>query len=293
MRGLMLLALALGAPSTIAAGTVRPPAKVLPAKTIAPATIVEWPGGAGRRSWTSGGVTATLARRLQGDAAMPTLTVSSPGKAPFRIVIDDGVAGYSSYIAIGSLAPGQSPSVVLQTYTGGAHCCIHLTAVVPVGVAFRAVDFGEWDGDHIAWPRDVSGDGIADFVFRDQRFLYAFGSYAGSWPPPLVMNIRALKPVDVSADPAFRPLYAADLEQTRKACLVDGDEFSGGACAGYLADAARLGQFDGAWAKVARTKAVVGSAYPASCADAPRPQPCYNDFSSAVRAFLREGGYLR
>ena len=207
-------------------------------------------------------------------------------------MIDDSVAGYSSYIGIGSLAPGQSPSVVLQTYTGGAHCCIHLTAVVPVGAGFRAIDFGEWDGDQIAWPRDVSGDGIADFVFRDQSFLYAFGSYAGSWPPPLVMNIQSLKPVNVSTEQAYRPLYAADLAETRKAC-VDGDEFSGGACAGYLADAARLGEFDAAWAKVAGSKAVAASMYPASCSDTPRPKPCYSDYASAVRAFLRENGYLR
>ena len=106
------------------------------------------------------------------------------------------------------------------------------------------------------------------------------------------MNIRAFKPVDVSTEPAFRPVYAADLEETRKGCLVDGDEFSGGACAGYLADAARLGEFDAAWAKVARSKAVNGAQYPASCSDSPQPKPCYRDYASAVRGFLHANDYI-
>ena len=150
MRGLMLFGLALLAVAPAAAGTAKAPARPVAAKPIALATLVEWTSENGPRSWTAGGVTATLARRLQGDSALPMLTVSAPGKAPFRIVIDDSMASYSSYIGIGSLAPGESPSVLLQTYTGGAHCCMHVTVVAPVGAGFRAIDFGEWDGDQIS-----------------------------------------------------------------------------------------------------------------------------------------------
>ena len=110
MRGLMLLALAMIASPAGAASKV--PVKTVAAKPIALATNVEWPGGAGTRSWSAGGVTATLARRVQGDSAMPVLTVFAPGKASFRIVIDDGVAGYSSC----HLAPRPSP--VTGGYSG-------------------------------------------------------------------------------------------------------------------------------------------------------------------------------
>jgi hypothetical protein len=261
-------------------------------RTIAPATFVEWKAENGPRTFRSGDVTVRVAVSGKDGDSPPAMTISAPGVVPLRIVNDDSIAHYASTIAVGPLVRGQPASVIVQTYTGGAHCCMHVAIALRSGKAFRLVDLGEWDGDGVAWPKDVSGDGVADFQFVDNAFLYAFGSYAGSWPPPLVMNIRGLKPVNVSTEPAYRPLYAADLAETRKAC-VDGDEFSGGACAGYLADAARLGQFDAAWAKVARTKAVAGSMYPAACSDSPQPKPCYRDYASAVRGFLRENGYIR
>ncbi|MES2096609.1 MAG: hypothetical protein V4459_07595 [Pseudomonadota bacterium] len=288
MRGSTLLTMALLAPICLGAS----PAKAPPAKAIAAEKFVEWTPANGPRVWTAGGVTATLGVRRNRDSTTPIVTVSAPGMTPLRIEAEENFGSASVYVGIGSLKTGEKPSVIVQSWTGGAHCCMHIVVVSPVGSGYRLIDMGSWDGDQVAWPRDVSGDGIADFVFRDQRFLYAFGSYAGSWPPPLIMNIRGLKPVDVSADPAFRPLFAAELAETRKECL-EGDSLSGGACAGYLANAARLGQFDPAWAKVAKTRAVTGGIYPASCSDTPRPKPCYSDFASAVRAFLRAGGYLR
>lgn len=262
-------------------------------RMIAPQKFVKWKAEDGARTFRSGDVTVRAAISGKDGDSPPVFTVSAPGIAPIHITNDDAIAHYASSIAIGPLVRGQPASVIVQTYSGGAHCCMHVAVALREGKSFRLVDMGDWDGDGVAWPKDVSGDGIADFVFRDQSFLYAFGSYAGSWPPSLIMNIRGGKAVDVSTDPAFRPLYAAELAETRKACLIDGDEFSGGACAGYLADAARLGQFDAAWAKVARSKSVNGNMYPASCSDSPQTKPCYRDYSSAVRAFLKAGGYIR
>lgn len=265
MRELMLSALAMVALPAVAAGPAKPPA----AKPVTPGTFVEWTAANGLRAWTSGGVTATLTVRRKPDSSIPVITVSAPGMIPLRIEAEENFGSSSVYVGIGSLKTGEKPSVIVQSWTGGAHCCMHVAVASPIGGAFRLIDLDSWDGDQIAWPRDVSGDGVADFVFRDQRFLYAFGSYAGSWPPPLVLNLRGLKSVDVSKEPAFRPLYAAEIDEVRKACL-EGDELSAGACAGYLADAARLGQFDAAWAKVTRTKVD----------------------TSTMRAFLRDHGYI-
>jgi len=259
----MLAALALVAPFSLGA--------VSAAKPIAAGSFVEWSSAKGPRAWTSGGVTATLTLRRKPDSVIPVITVSAPGLTPLRIEAEENYGSGTVYVGIGSLRTGEKPSVIVQSWTGGAHCCMHVAVASPAGRAFRLIEMGSWDGDQIAWPRDVSGDGVADFVFRDQSFLYTFGSYAGSWPPPLVINLRGLKSVDVSTNPAFRPLYAAEIDEVRMACLDDGDALSGGACAGYLATAARLGQFDAAWARVARTKVDSG----------------------AIRAFLRKQGYIR
>lgn len=279
----ILLALALVAPLIGASPQPR-------ATAIARDTFVEWTSADGARSFVQGGVTATL--RSRWTEAAPTLIVSTPGKTPFRLTVDDNTANFPSNIAIGVLARGQQPSVLLQSYTGGAHCCWHVIAVVPAGKKFVKVDFGRWDGNPLAWPTDLSGDGVADFRFRDQTFLYAFGSYARSWPPLKIMTIRALKPIDISTYPAFQPLYAADLPKVRKACIEENNGPDGGACAGYLATAARLGRFERAWASFLRTDLSKQPGRIEPCKDS-RPNACVSSLASDIRTFLRTQRYIK
>lgn len=262
-------------------------------RMIAPATFVEWRAENGARSFRSGDVTVRASVSGKDGDSAPAFTISAPGVAPLRIVNDDSIANYASSIAIGPLARGAPASVIVQSYTGGAHCCMHVAVALREGTRFRLVDMGAWDGDGVTWPKDISGDGVADFQFVDNAFLYAFGSYAGSWAPPLVMNIRGGKAIDVSTEPAFRPLFVEDMAKARKACLESDRDFAGGPCAGYLADAARLGRFDAAWADVARSGVAAKAGFPDSCTDQPRPNPCYRDFATGVRGFLRKNGYLR
>jgi hypothetical protein len=280
MRGLLVLALA--APLLGAGPAIK-------AKPIAPGTFVIWNSGDGARGFTQSGVTATLSARADEDE--PTLTVSAPGKTPLRFAVDGSMAKYVS-IAIGSLTRGQPSSVVLQTYTGGAHCCARVIAVVPAGARFAKVDFGLWDGEPIDWPKDLNGNGVADFRFRDQHFLYAFGSYAGSWPPFKFMTIRGFTPVDISTDPAFRPFYAAELPKMRKACLEDDNAPDGGVCAGYLATAARLGRFNQAWASFLQTNLSKRTRRIEPCKGT-RPDSCVSELASNIRAFLREQRYIK
>jgi hypothetical protein len=281
MRGLLIVAIA--APLIGTGAAIR-------AKPIAPGTFVEWTSADGARSFVHDGVTVTL--RSRWTEGSPTLTVSGRGKASLRVTVNDSTADFPSNIAIGVLARGQSPSVLLQSYTGGAHCCWHLIALVPAGKKFVKVDFGRWDGDMLAWPADLSGDGVADFRFRDQKFLYAFGSYAGSRPPFKIMTIRALKPVDVSTDPVFRPLYAADLPKMRKACLGEDNGPDGGACAGYLATAARLGRFDQAFASFRRTDLSKQTSRIDPCSDS-GANACVSELAGDIRAFLRRLRYIK
>lgn len=262
-------------------------------RIIAPATFVDWKAESGPRLFRSGDVTVRASVSGRDGDSPPTFVVSAPGVAPLTIVNDDSIAHYASSIAIGPLGRGQPASAIVQTYTGGAHCCTHIVVALREGKRFRLVDMGAWNGGGVLWPRDVSGDGVADFQLVDNAFLYAFGSYAGSWAPPLIMNIRGGKAVNVSAEPAFRPLFVADMAKARKACLAADRNFAGGPCAGYLADAARLGRFDAAWAELSRRGIGSQAGFPDSCSDQPRPNPCYRDFATSVRGFLRKNGYLR
>ncbi|WP_375398214.1 hypothetical protein [uncultured Sphingomonas sp.] len=270
------------------------------AKPIAPGTLVAWTQDDGVRSWTSGGVTATLSARGSGDEGTPALTVSAPGMKPLVIADGEGMARYASQVGIGPLTSGGKPGVLLETYSGGAHCCVDVVAVVAQDGVWRKVDLGSWDGDAVDWPKDISGDGVADFVFVDNAFLYAFASYADSMAPPLVMNIRGLKPVDVSTDPAFRKLYEADLASTRKVCLDRSNDYNNGACAAYAADAARLGKLSGAWPEILRSYNRAGTGWPDGCrvaagnAGCPKPAVIhYRTYPEALTAFLKANGYSR
>jgi len=262
-------------------------------RNIAPATFVEWKAADGVRAFRSGDVTVRASVSGKDGDSPPAVTISAPGVPALRIVNDDAMANFASSIAIGPLVRGQPSSVIVQTYSGGAHCCVHVAVALRSGKTFRLVDVGQWDGDSVAWPRDLSGDGVADFRFVDNVFLYAFGSYADSWAPPLIKTIRGGKVVDVSTDPAFRPLFVADMAKARTACLGAEPNFAGGPCAGYLGDAARLGRFDAAWAEVARSGVAAKAGFPDSCNERPKPNPCYTDFATGVRGFLRKNGYLR
>lgn len=267
---------------------------------IKPATFVDWTADKGARTYRAMGVTVSVKPARDGEMTAPRLTISAPGKKPVTLMGESSVSS-PHQIGIGPLARGAAPSVVISGYTGGAHCCEHVIAFEPTPAGFRTVDFGQWDGGMPGFPRDISGDGIADFRFVDNRFLYAFTSFAESFAPPLVMNIRNGKAVDVSAEPQFRFLFAKYLPKARRGCVSPAPQASpNGACAAYAAAAARLGRFDQAWPVVLRSydrKAVWD--WPTGCRVAveescPKDQQItYRTYPEALRAFLKRTGYLR
>ena len=216
-------------------------------RTIAPATFVEWKAENGPRTFRSGDVTVRVAVSGKDGDSSPAFTISAPGVAPLRIVTDDGIAHYPSNIGIGPLVRGAPASVIVQTYSGGAHCCMH------IAVALREGKHSSWSTWAIGTATGSPGrptcraTGSPTSSSSTTRFLYAFGSYAGSYPPPLIMNIRGGKPIDVSPEPAFRPLFEKRPRRGAQRRAWSREEPNAGACAAWAADAARLGQFDAAW----------------------------------------------
>ncbi|QDZ08920.1 hypothetical protein FPZ24_16765 [Sphingomonas panacisoli] len=245
-------------------------------RTIAPAKFVEWKAEGGTRSFRSGDVTVRVSLSGKDSDSAPVFTISAPGTPVLRISNDDTIAHYGTSIAIGPLVRGAPSSVIVQAWTGGAHCCMHIVVALRGDRGFKPIDLGIWDGDGAVWPKDASGDGVADFQFVDNALLYKFDCYACSWAPPQIMTIRAGKATDISTEPVFRRLFVADMAKARKACFAQDTVSAHGACAGYLADAARLGQFAQAKGEVSRRFA--------------KDDP---DFVSSVAAFLRERNYLR
>src|SRR5215208_430600 len=91
-------------------------------------------------------------------------------------------------ITLADLDGDRESELLLDLYTGGAHCCIVTqvfalqappTAAVPP--SYGRVEHNFLDPGYTL--RDLNGDGVPEFQSADGRFAYALSSYAGSGVP--------------------------------------------------------------------------------------------------------------
>jgi hypothetical protein len=259
----------------------------------------------GRRPvvYRAGPMTLTLRGVRHGELTRLLLTVAQRGMAPVTLRGEDVVGGFfDQHISVGRWDT-HSQYVMLQSFSGGAHCCIETSLVIPMGGRLRVVDLGSWDGDYDDEPvRDLNHDGRLDFLFADNSFLYAFTPYAGSYTPLKILNVVHGRVVDVSANPAFRALNETTAHDLRERCVHSDDPGNqNGACAAYVAAAARVGRFDAAWAEMLRSYQRDSNwDLPTGCRVDDRERGCpdadvihYHDYPDALRHFLIRLHYIR
>jgi hypothetical protein len=221
------------------------------------------------------------------------------------IIVNEGFATSSSYergVGIGKISANDPvPSVLLTGFTGGAHCCATLRAIVPVAGKLKVLAFEEVDGEpDKSFPSDVDGDGTVDFLRQDDSFRYQFSSGAGSFSPPVILNIYKGNIVDVSSEPAFRAVWTKFAIQTRSRCMDKTDDDRNGACAAYVAAEARLGKFEEAMAEADKWAAKADeSGLPSDCKvelvqyQCPKGQEIkFYAFRPALVWFLRKNKYI-
>lgn len=230
-------------------------------------------------------------------------SIRIPGFQSIIVSEDGGTSPYfKRWVGIGKLATTDAaPSIVLESFTGGAHCCATLRVVTPAGRQLKVIEFEAIDGaGDAAFPKDVDGDGVMDFVRQDDGFRYQFSSGAGSMSPPLIFNIYKANLVDVTSEPGFVPLWTKYAADARALCADRRDPDRNGACAAYVAAAARLGRFTTAM-KEAEALAATGKdiVLPTSCRVAEVNGLCpagmerkFFTFGDALRWFLRDAGYI-
>jgi len=81
------------------------------------------------------------------------------------------------------------PEVLVDAYTGGAHCCAQTEILRFDGTTYAPV---ETSWGNIGYElKDLDGDGRPEFVSADDAFSYAFSSFGGSFHPPLVLDYDA------------------------------------------------------------------------------------------------------
>lgn len=122
--------------------------------------------------------------------------VSSPG-CPQACGLETAAGGP---LQVKDLEGNGQPEAIVSLNTGGAHCCtiVQVFSFDPGVQAYRPLerDFG----DPGALLTDLNGDGHLEFESADDRFAYAFTSYAYSGLPLQVWRFQDGRFVDVTRD---------------------------------------------------------------------------------------------
>jgi hypothetical protein len=143
-------------------------------------------------------------------------------------------------VVVRDLDADGEPEVLVDVFTGGAHCCTVTELLTWDGAVYRS-RFRDWlDAGYTI--RDLNGDGRPELQSVDARFRYEFASFAGSAFPVQVWQVDGGAFADVTA--GFPALVRRDaarwLRIYRGRRGKRGREWQG-ALAAWAADQERLG----------------------------------------------------
>lgn len=266
----------------------------------APGLKVELEGDANSQKITSGAVTAQIVVEQIDDMATPVLVVTVDGR---EVVHAPGVAaGWdfppASAVIVEMDRANPYPEVVMESFSGGAHCCTNVLIASSdlLSGRWHIIDGGDYDGGGGS-VRDADGDGVAEIVERDNAFLYMFDCYACSAAPLRVMALDKGALRDVTREPRFQALHRdhlADMESWGH----DQDIWkSNGFLAGWVATKSLLGEGREAW-QVMEKSYDKGSEWgtedclkPQDDGICPENQIVRRTFPEALAKFLAENGY--
>jgi hypothetical protein len=147
---------------------------------------------------SSGQVTATFTFERHGEYKFTDLwlTIDRAGTKVFDAAVDipacqepycvpEGVFRDSDTVHVRDLDADGEPEVLVDVFTGGAHCCSATEILRFDGTSYRASSRNWADaGYRLA---DLDDDGRPEFRTSDTRFAYAFASFADSAFPIRVL----------------------------------------------------------------------------------------------------------
>jgi hypothetical protein len=271
----------------------------------------EFAEGAKSASVTAGPITAgvSMERRkdIDPDFDVPVLTVIVDGKT---VLTAPGIAsGFDFPAAEASIAEidpdNKHQEVYFTSYSGGAHCCSAVTVAEELGNRWVAVPVGypgadgslsDFDGDG-NFLEDLDGDGVAEIVTVDNRFLYTFDCYACSAAPLTIYTVRGGKQIDITGETRFVSAHRDWLKQIEDGVDPAEKWRSPGFLAGWVAEKARLGEGKEAFQALLAhwdLKSDEGEEVCLTNADidtCPKKQRVVMKFPDRLKRFLDETGY--
>lgn len=148
-----------------------------------------------------------------------------------------------------NLDPDGIPEVIFHRYTGGAHCCSIYTIYSAQGERLHRTITYPLDASAVGTFQDLDGDGYSEFLSADQRFLYAFGSYAGSWPPIVTLTFWNGSLIDTTRQFSedMRSNAYGMYEQTRESTPDEPQLGANSILAGYVAQKILMDEYASGW----------------------------------------------
>ena len=220
------------------------------------------------------------------------LTIVRRGRRVFERPVDAVLCATSCWPAVGiagnpvlriaDLEQDGSPDLILNLYSGGAHCC-SITQVYRYDPGRRSYTLVQHDfGDPGSLLRTLGGANV--FLSADDRFAYAFTSFAFYGLPLEIWSFATGRFVDVTA--RFPVQLAADAVRQYHAYLANRRQGLGlGFIAAWAADEDLLGH----GALIARTLAAQSRAGDLRSADGFAKQG--DAFIAQLQRFLASNGY--
>ncbi|MFT3986474.1 hypothetical protein [Aestuariivirga sp.] len=238
---------------------------------------------------------------LKGNADSSSVEVSaaSAGHTLFTLSTKaDQYAETGSTLAAARLDPTVSlPQAILSRFTGGAHCCVDTTFFTETAAGWQMVNGLTLDGGGYGL-EDFDGDGADELTSVDNAFLYAFDSYAASFAPMQIWQLRGGKIANVTKDEKFRAALRRDLAGMEFQVKLNPELLHArGYLAAWVATKIELGEGDAAWKVMLANYEKTSDFETQVCTTGGDVNDCPQDklktvpFPEALAAFLKQNGY--
>ena len=177
------------------------------------------------------------------------------------------------------------PEILVDLFWGGAHCCWYSRIYRWIAARRTYASRAQFWGNFAYRLADLERDRRWEFVSADNRFAYAFTSFADSSWPIRIWTYRAGRLVHTTR--AYAAVVARDAaDQWRRYRARRGRLPVRGFIAAWAADQCLLGRCDAAFGRLQTLKATFSGPIDRQTSGPP------GRFLRDLRAFLRETGYV-
>lgn len=104
------------------------------------------------------------------------------------------------------------PDLIMSAWSGGAHCC-YSNGVYSVGEEVKAVLLLQTGNCGPGAYEDLDGDGTREFITCDDRWAYAYCSFADSPLPRVIYSYNSARGTYVPDTPRFASRYRSELAE--------------------------------------------------------------------------------